>query len=1163
MKKKSSIRGKMPRIWNKQFFRLVRLTFLFLFVGSMQVSASLYSESTKLSLDFQNARVIDVLEAIESQSEFRFAYSAEYIDINRKVNVDVKNKSIEKTLSLLFDGSGVNYSINDRHIMLFKADMKTNSTSQQQGKTVTGKVTDSTGATLPGVSVVVKGTTNGNITDINGQFTISDIPENATLQFSFIGMRLQEVAVANKSTIDVVMEVESIDIEEVVAIGYGVQKKKLSTGATSQVGSAAMQKLSTVSALSALQSQAPGVQITQTSGQPGEGFKVTIRGLGTIWSSSPLYVIDGVAGGDINALNTSDIETIDILKDAASAAIYGARAANGVVLVTTKKGKTGKLQLSYDGFVGRQYAAKMPSLLNAKEYMSMMDETRFNEANSGYDWANLLPATLYNSIMDGSWKGTNWMNEAYNEAAPTQNHSFNLSGGNEQSKFSMGFSYTTQEGIMGKPVQSQYDRYTARINSDHVLLKGKNFDVIKIGETLNYNTNTKSGIAIGNIYGNSIHNLLTGNPLLPVYGVKGNFYDFNDKAADGWNFDGNTANPNAGTALSSWGLNLSQNYALQSSAYTEIQPIKNLVFRSQFGYKMTASTYRSYDGIRHLANNTNVPLDNVVQNASSGYNTTLDNTLAYKFMVANSHQFDVLVGQSVEKWGMGSNINSSGNNSIFAGSFNNAWVDNTKPTVLSQRAAGGAPWAAGSLASFFGRANYNFKETYLASFTMRADGSSNFAPGNRWGYFPSMSAGWVITNESFMKTVENTMDFLKLRGSWGQNGNSTIDNFQYLSTIAFDTSNGYYFAPDKLTQTVGGYADILANPDVKWETSEQLDLGFDARFLKSRLGLNFDWYKKTTKDWLVRAPIPAVWGLNAPFVNGGDIDNKGYEIALTWNDKSGEFKYGASINLAHNENTVTRIANTEGIIHGQSNVLSQGTTEPYRAQVGYPLGYFYGYKTAGVFQNWDQVNNTKAKYAGAQPGDLIFVDTDASGTITEKDRTMIGNPYPDFTLGMNLNFAYKGFDLNITGNGAFGQQIAKSYRSFADSPLQNYTTEIFGRWTGEGTSNKLPRLTSGSHTNWQNISDIYIEDGDYVKIQNVTLGYDFKQLFKKMPFEQARFFLTAQNLYTFTNYSGMDPEIGYGYDGGTGANDSSWSSGIDLGFYPSPRTYMAGVNLKF
>jgi len=1155
--KKKRIRVPVPNRMLFKLWKIMRLSVFFLLLFVAQSFATVtYSQQTRLTLKMQGAKVIDVLSKIEDESEYFFLFNQKLVDVERQVNLDVKNENIDKILSQIFENTNVNYLVKDRQIVLTTANNFTQSEMVQQ-KSVSGKVTDQSGSSVPGVSVVIQGTTNGIITDINGNYSLSNIPGNAILQFSFVGMKTMEVAVGAKTTINITMEEESIGIEEVVAIGYGVQKKKLSTGATVQVRGENLQKLNTVSVLGALQSQSPGVDITQISGQPGEGFKVTIRGLGTIHNSSPLYVIDGVAGGDINALSPSDIESIDILKDAASAAIYGARAANGVVLVTTKTGKTGKLQLSYDNYYGVQYAAKMPALLNAKEYMSMMDEIRINEANSPYDWATQLPADLYKSIQDGSWKGTNWMNEVYNKAAPTQNHAINLAGGNDQSKFSMGFSYTSQEGILGKPVQSQYDRYTARINSDHVLLKVKGFDAIKIGQTLNYNYNKKSGIAIGNIYGNSIHNLLVGNPLLPAYDKEGNFYDYYDKVANGWNFDGNTGNPIAGTALSSWGLNSSQNYALQTSAYLELQPIKNLVFRSQFGYKMTASSYRSYDGIYRLSNNTNVTLDNVTQNAGSGFNTTLDNTLNYKFSIAEQHQFDVLVGQSVEKWGMGSNVSANGNSSMFPGLFDYAWVDNTKPITLAQRGAGGAPWGAGALASFFGRANYNFKETYLASFTMRADGSSNFAKGKRWGYFPSMSAGWVMTNESFLEGSKNFLDFLKLRASWGQNGNADINTFQYLSTIAFDTSNGYYFDPDKAkAQTVGGYADILANPDVKWETSEQLDFGFDSRFLNSRLGLSFDWYKKTTKDWLLLAPMSAVWGLNPPFINGGDVENKGLEIALNWNDQVGEFHYGATVNVAHNVNKVTRIANAEGILHGLTNVLSQGTTEMYRAQVGYPIGYFYGYKTAGVFQNWDQVNSTKAKYAGAQPGDLIFVDTNGDDKITEADRTQIGDPNPDFTLGLNLNFAYKGFDLSITGAGAFGQQIAKSYRSFADSPLQNYTTEIFGRWTGEGTSNKLPRLTSGSNVNWQNISDIYIEDGDYLKIQNVTLGYDFKKLFKNMPLGQARIFVAAQNLYTFTGYSGMDPEIGYGYG-------ESWVKGIDLGYYPSPRTYMVGVNLKF
>lgn len=1031
----------------------------------------------------------------------------------------------------------------------------------QSGSTVKGVVTSGTdGFPLIGVNVVQKGTTNGTVTDLDGNYELT-VPANAEIEFSYIGFLNQTVrVVSGQSTYNVILKEDSQSLEEVVVVGYGVQKKKLLTGATVQVSGDNLQKLSTTSALSALQSQTPGVNITQSSGQPGEGFKVTIRGLGTVGNSAPLYVIDGVAGGDINTLNPSDIESIDVLKDAASAAIYGARAANGVILVTTKQGKAGKTTLSYDAYYGFQYLPKKADMLNAREYMTIVDEIRFNEANALYDWENLLPANLYNSVMNGSWSGTDWLDEIYNEAAPTQNHAINLTGGNDQSKYSIGFSYASQEGILGKPVQSDYERYTARINSDHVLLKGNGFDIIKIGETMNFNYNNKSGVAIGNIYWNSIHDILVGNPLLPAYDSEGNYYDYDDKVADGWNFDGNTGNPLAEMALSSKGLNRSDNYGLQASAYLEIQPIKNLVFKSQFGFKMSASRYRSYDGIRHLSNTKNVTMDNVSQSASSGHNWTLDNTVAYSFNLEDQHHFDVVLGQSMEKWGMGANVEASGNNSIFPGSLDYAWIDNTKPTELSQRGASGSPWGDGAIASFFGRVNYNYKETYMASATLRADGSSNFAKGNRWGYFPSVSAGWVVSNEAFMEDTKNWLDFFKVRASWGQNGNADISNFQYLSTIAFDTSNGYYFSSDKKVQTVGGYADILANPDVTWETSEQLNIGFDSRFIDGRLGVVFDWYTKTTKDWLVTAPIPAVWGLNAPYVNGGDVQNKGIELALNWNDNVGDFSYGATVNFAHNKNEVTRIANSEGIIHGESNVLSQGTTEMYRAQVGYPIGYFYGYKTAGVFQNWDQVNNTVAKYAVAQPGDLIFVDTDGDNQITEADRTQIGDPNPDYTLGLNLNFSYKGFDLNITGVGAFGHQIAKSYRSFADSPLQNYTTEIFGRWTGEGSSNKLPRLTSGSHTNWQNISDIYIEDADYLRIQNVTFGYDFKKLFPKMPLGQARLYVTAQNLFTFTGYSGMDPEVGYG---GDSSGDGRWAKGIDVGFYPSPRTYLVGVNLKF
>ena len=997
-----------------------------------------------------------------------------------------------------------------------------------------------------------KGTTNGIITDFDGNFNLS-VESNSTLVISFVGYKTQEINVNGQTSFNVVLKEDTEVLEEVVVVGYGVQKKKLVTGATVQVKGDDLQKLNTVSALGALQSQSPGVNITQSSGMPGEGYKVNIRGMGTIGSSAPLYVIDGVAGGDINMLNPADIESIDVLKDAASAAIYGARAANGVILVTTKQGKTGKVRVSYDGYYGVQQIAKKPELLNAKQYMEIMDRK-----DGAYDWESLLPSSLYKSIMDGTWNGTNWLDEATNNNAPTQNHAFNITGGNEFSKFSLGLSYTSQEGTIGKPVEPNYERYTARINSDHVVLKNNDFDVIKFGENMTYSYSEKSGIGIGNIYWNDVHNFLVANPLLPVYDSEGNYYDQDDKVADGWGFEPNAANPIASMVYQR-GKNLTRNHAFRGNFYLEIQPIKNIKYKTSFGYRFNSSSYRSYTDKFNLSAATINTNDKVTQTQSMDLAWTWENTLSYS-LKKNYHAFDAVIGQSMEKWGIGENVSATNANSLFPGLFDYAYLSNTQGINSSLTTVSGAPQTAGRLASFFGRVNYNYNEKYMFSATLRADGSGNFARGNRWGVFPSFSAGWVITNESFMESVQNWMDFLKIRASWGQNGNSDITNFQYLSTIAFDAQNSYVFGTDKVTQTTGAYANILPNKDISWETSEQLDLGIDARFFNSRLGLAFDYYHKVTKDWLVQAPILASYGTGAPYINGGDIVNKGFEIALNWNERIRDFNYGINFNLSHNKNEVTRIANTEGIIHGPSDVLTaMSGGEIYRAEVGYPIGYFWGYKTAGVFQNQAQVDATKAKLSTAAPGELIFVDVNGDGEISEADKTMLGDPNPDFRMGFSFNLGYKGWDLSVTTNGAFGQQVVKSYRQYLGETKQNFTTDVYECWNGEGTSNTMPSIYKmESSESWKNFSDIFVEDASYLRIQNITLGYDFKKLFPKMPLEQARIYLSVLNAYTFTGYSGMDPEVG------ASGNDSySWASGIDLGFYPSPRTYMVGVNLKF
>jgi TonB-linked SusC/RagA family outer membrane protein len=1009
------------------------------------------------------------------------------------------------------------------------------------------------------------------VTDGDGNYSINAKPGDV-LVFSFIGKVTQQITVPSDGKVSVVLRDDTVALEEVVVMGYGVQKKKLVTGATVQVGGDDLQKLSTVSPLTAMQSQTPGVNIIQSSGQPGEGFKVNIRGIGTIYNYAPLYVIDGVAGGDINSLNPSDIESVDVLKDAASAAIYGARAANGVVLITTKHGKRGekKATISYDGYYGVQNVWKMATPLNAQQYISIMDEIDFNNGGSGLPWDRYLSQVYYNDptgktyydkLKDGTWQGTNWLEIIRNKNAPIQNHAVNVVGGSELSMYSLGFSYASQEGIFGVPVQSDYQRYTARVNSEYVLFKKGDLDIIKVGENLMYMKSTKVGLGIGDQYWNDISNTLRAMPLIPLYDEQGEYFDNEDKINMGLSqLDQLTFNPVL-SMVKRRGYNLSKNYGFSASAYIQIQPIKGLTYKSQFGYRMSGNSYRALSLPFKASAQEEWDHSQVSQNMGMGDSYTWENTINYVFAL-NNHHFDVLVGQSLEKGSFGEDVSVT-NQDLSFDDFEHAYIVNTG-SVTSNTTIGGSPWTPGALSSFFGRINYDYKETYMLSLVMRADGSSNFASGHRWGYFPSVSAGWVLTNEKFMESLIQFMDFFKLRGSWGQNGNCSITPFQYLATIGFSPWGGYNFGKiDSDGVQSGGYADKMPNSEITWETSEQINLGFDARFLRSRLGVAFDWYIKRTKDWLVTAPILGAYGFGAfgaPYINGGDIENRGVELALNWRDNISDFHYGANFNISYNKNEVTSIANEEGIIHGGANLLSQGTPEFNRVQVGYPVGYFYGYQSAGIFQNQIEIDAWKATGDGilqgnVQPGDVKFADLNHDGKIDEDDKTMLGDPNPKVRIGFGINLAYKGVDLSVNAYGAFGQQIAKSYRKFGDGRYENYTTEVYERWHGEGTSNKWPRLTYGSNANYMNLSDIFLEDGDYLRLQNITLGYDFKQLFKTIPLGQLRLYVTAQNLWTFTGYSGMDPEVGYG--------GSGWGSGVDLGFYPQPRTWLVGVNIKF
>ncbi len=1050
----------------------------------------------------------------------------------------------------------------------------------QQQKAVKGTVSDANGPVI-GATIMEKGTSNGTVTDLDGNFTLNVKP-GATLVVSYVGYKTQEVAVGNNSSFNLTLEEDNTNLDEVVVVGYGVQKKKLVTGATVEIKGDDVAKMNTTQALGALQSMSPGVQIMNNSGKPGDGFNVNIRGAGTNGNTAPLYVIDGVAGGDINSLNPADIERIDVLKDAASAAIYGARAANGVILVTTKQGKEGKISVSYDGNIGWQNVYKMPTTLTAKEYMNAQDMMRFNQGLSAYDWSEYIDADLLEAYQNGTNPGTNWLEALRNKNAVTTNHALNIAGGTDRSHFSIGTGYQLQEGTFGNPAPSNYRRFTFRINSDHVLLRAADGrDVIKVGENVYYQHAQTKGIQNGNQYSNTISTALRANPCIPIYNSNGEYFSYDDlvasgSASNGWfKYNQYTSNPQALLSYTAASNNKSRNFNLSAVGFVEVSPIKNLKYRGQIAYKSYAASYKGLTNSFHINDSSDGMKSDasLEQNQTIGWNWATTNTLNYIFDVTD-HHFDVLVGMEYSREGndMGDYMSASAKGFLFEGQgLKYAYLSNF--TGRTSASVTGTPASNDhSLLSYFGRINYDWKETYMLSLIMRADGSSNFADGHRWGWFPSVSAGWVVTNENFMKGTSSWLDYLKIRASWGQNGNENIGQFMYTGTFAFGANGLYSFNQDKDNGTQGGYPARLANPEVTWETSEQLNIGFDARFLAGRLGLNFDWYNKKTKDLLLYVPLSPENGFDGWYDNAGTVENKGIEVAVNWRDRIGsDFNYSLNWNIAYNKNNVTEVNNANGYINGDQNLLSQGTTQISRFEQGHPLGFFYGYKTGGVIQNQSDLQayiqeNCSGDAANSlqgsalKPGDLKYLDVNGDGKISEEDKTEIGNPHPDVTMGFGFSLGYKGFDLGATFYAALGQQVAKSYRRFGDGAVDNFTTtEFYKYWNGEGTATGLPILTAGNYgANFINISDIYVQDASYLRLQNLTVGYDFTKLWKNSPFQQLRLYFTAQNLFTITGYDGMDPECG------TALNSSNpWQIGVDVGNFPTPRTYMVGVNIKF
>ncbi|MBN8860848.1 MAG: TonB-dependent receptor [Sphingobacteriales bacterium] len=1018
--------------------------------------------------------------------------------------------------------------------------------------TVHGTVMDKDGNALAGVNVNIKGAGKGTVTDNMGQFTLPNVSEDAILVFSFVGYQSQETTVNGKTEISMVLLRGSQTLEEVVVMGYGKQKKKLVTGATVEIKGDDIQKRAAVSPLSAMQGQAPGVSITSTGGQPGSGFRVNIRGAGTVGETTPLYIVDGVQTSDISYLSNNDIASIDILKDAASAAIYGARAANGVILITTKTGSPGFSQISFDSYYGIQNTSKKIKVLGGQEYMDMMNEMYTN--------SNLTPIytneTINKKILSDAGGGTNWMDLLLAKNVPMQNYNLSGQGGTEKSVYAMSLSYTQQGGIVGGADLANYKRITFRINTEHKLYK----DIVKMGQHLSYSNATTIGASYPIVSAirvpSIIPNLSPDDP--------SRFYYNNVPASGGDNIYGlwstEITNPYASMLNSSYNRNRVNKVI--GDVYFDVKLIGNLHFKTTLTLDYSGGRSRSYQPVQpDLSANSNAKtgVSQVTQSSSESVRIGSENILTYTAKNNKDHKFDALAGMSALKTNT-EYLSASNKNLLYTG-YDYAWLNNATGTASSGTMSMSGYPGEDALLSYFGRVNYDYKGTYLATVILRSDGSSRFDKSHRRGYFPSFSAGWNISNESFMEPASSWLPYLKVRGSWGQNGNMNIPPYYYLALVG---SNFPYSFGDDGNAAVGAALTNLGNASLHWEKAQSTNIGFDARLLKGQLGFTFDWYHRETKDWLVQANIPSVYGVGAPYINGGNVINRGIEMAATYsggNTKS--FSYNISANIAFNNNKVSAIPTQDGILHGGGGTLYANSVEVTRSQNGYPLGFFWGLTTDGIFQTAEEVQNYKGSggnpiQPNAQPGDLRYVDRNGDGTINALDKSMIGDGHPDAIFGLTCSFAYKGFDLYIATNGVAGNQILQNYID-ANRNYWNITQDLYdGRWHGAGTSNKYPRIDA-QNSNWINFSDVFLYKGDYIKINNVTLGYDFaRHILKTNKISQLRVYITGQNLYNFTSYNGMDPEIG------TGSNGVDQSEiGRDSGMYPHARTILFGLSVKF
>ncbi|MDR2497289.1 MAG: TonB-dependent receptor [Tannerellaceae bacterium] len=1106
---------------NKQIKRVMKLILVFMIAClGIQAQAEDYSQQTRITLDMQNKTVREVLDEIERVSDLAFFYRSNIIDESRRLNISVQNQTIDKVLDMLLSQTGNSYTIKERQVYIDRKASPASATAapQQSRRTVAGIVVDANNETVIGANIIEMGTTNGTVTGTDGRFSLS-VGNNAKLQVSYIGYITQEIAVGSRTNLRIVLADDSQALEEVIVIGYGTIKKSDLTGAVASVKSEDLNKMATSSPVQALQGRAAGVMVIQDSGQPDAIATIKIRGIGTTNNADPLFVVDGFPMDDINFLSPSDIESLEILKDASACAIYGSRGANGVVLVTTKKGKAGALKVSVNAYYGIENLANKPSMLNSSQYAALSNEA----------YVNNNEAPLYANT--SNLPTTDWYKEVSRTGA-VRNYNLSLSGGGDNMTSMFSANYFKRNGIIRS---TDFDRISMSQNNN-----------MKVGNILKFTTSISAAFSANkrmdptSIFLSS----LIAPPDVPVWNNDTDYYAGISKIRLA-NPVGRIARNNAQNR----NMNLVGNFSV------DLNITSDLVFTSRFGIRYDG-TYNSGFTPVYYETMDNSELTSTVSRSTQRYiEWTWENIATWHKTFGKVHDLTVMAAMSARER----------NRDSFRATKQNVPIESEQFWYFDS--ATDNPQANGdgsslSMLSYLGRINYNILNRYLITASVRHDGSSRFLGKNRWGTFPSFSVAWKLSEESFFKSLDIAwLTSLKVRAGYGELGNENIRSYYpYLTPIA---QRHYYTTGAAQTRVNGAGLSGIGNAAAQWETSTQTNVGVDLALMDNRLNAVFDYFVRKTDNILLSQQIPQISGSGSIVRNVGGIENRGFELTLSWRDSKGPFSYNVSGNISPIKNKITNLGTSAALVssfdYDYVLIDFQGALgNILRSEVGLPFRQFYGYQTDGIFQSQAEVDahakDGKPIQADAKTGDFRFKDNNDNGRIDDGDMTFIGNPVPDFTYGFSFDASYGRFDLNMLWQGVQGNDVynaAKYYFMRFDARHNVRVEYLDSYWKSDRTDAAQPIVTRDLTRNTRNYrnSDLYVEDGSYLRLKTLQLGYNLSLNLSRSFKTSMRLYLSAQNLLTLTKYSGFEPEVS--------------DIAVDRGQYPQSRSYMLGTVINF